>query len=875
MKIRTHRILAIILSLILLIGSFPAVLSAEGDPVLWVSDVPQEGVDSERPASAIRWWYDDTDETYYLFLPTAFDAKALQIRLENAETCTIDGTAVENGAQTALLTVGAHTVSVNGADYPVVVMQSANIASMHITTESGNMDYIHAVKGNKEPGYMKMIDADGDVVYDNTLSEIKGRGNATWGRPKKPYQIKLDKKTDLLGNAGKNKTWILLANYLERSLIRNAVAYDLAYQAGLTESGLSTYVDLYCNGEYRGTYQLTEKVHINDDRVEINNLEDTTQEVNDQDLDAYPTFGPADASTPGSRKGHDIPNNPEDITGGYLLELDHPDRYAAEASGFVTTRGKPVVIKEPEYASKAQVDYIANYFQEYEDAIFSEDGKNPTTGKYYFEYFDLSSLARKYIIEELTKNIDTDATSQYFYKPSDSESTVGYCGPVWDYDNSMGNYNGTTGPEKMRAKNCFYFKELYRHESFLNAVYAEWEANFKPLLECCVNGESAPEGNVLRTFDEYYEMLAPSAAMNFTYWENINSVDTANYTDTGDTYEEHVEYLRNFLKVRTAYLSTQWSLDKIAISEPVIPEAPELNVDLPSIAEFNGSGSYAIATAEELQTLLNLSKTQSLKNSRFYLTANIDASEIDASGGQFDGFLSGLYCTVSNLRVPLFEAVAAGATVEKLTVAGATCGNGLILTNFGTVADVALQDAVLRGKRVGGIADYNLGTIERCSVSGYVLGATAAGITAVNSGTVKNCVNTAWIASTAYAAGITARNEGTVDGCTNGGAIRGATRYAIANQGDTASQTLDRSMGEGAATAKTNVELAESKALTIEQKSLLFGDANSDDALDSADAVALLQALNNGTTLAETADCTFDGKTSLADVLHILKTLGD
>ncbi|MBQ7091008.1 MAG: CotH kinase family protein, partial [Clostridia bacterium] len=647
------------------------------------------------------------------------------------------------------------------------------------------------------------------------------------------------------------------------------------YQAGLTESSLSTYVDLYCNGEYFGTYQLTEKVHINDDRVEINNLEDTTQEVNDQDLDTYPTFGPADANTAGNRKGYEIPNNPEDITGGYLLEFDHADRYAAEASGFVTKRGKPVVIKEPEYASREQVDYIANYFQEFEDAVYSADGICPTTGKHYYEYFDLSSLARKYIVEEITKNIDADITSQYYYKPSDTESTVGYCGPVWDYDNSMGNYNGTTDPVGMYAANRGFYKNLYKKESFLNAVYAEWETNFKPLLERAVNGETAPAGNVLRTFNEYYEMLAPSAAMNFTYWENINSVDTANYTDTGDTYEEHVEYLRNYLDVRTEYLSTVWDTDKIAISDPAIPEAPALDVALPSISAFNGHGSYAIATAEDLETLLELSKESSLKNNRFYLTANVDASEITASGGRFDGFLSGLYCTVSNLQVPLFKEVAPGATVEKLTVAGATCGSSLISVNRGTVQDVTLQDAVLRGKRVGGIADYNLGTIERCSVSGYLIGAAASGITAVNSGTVKACVNTAWIVSSAYGAGITARNQGTVDGCTNGGAIRGATRYAIANQGDTASQTLDRSMGEGTAAAKTNLELAESKALTIEQKSLLFGDANGDDTLDSADAVALLQALNGAQTLAETADCTFDGKATLADALHIIKTLGE
>ena len=351
MKRTIRNLVALLAVLVMLIGSLPAVALAAEEPALWASPIVGEAVEEERPISAVKWWYDDTDAVYYLFMPSTCDTTYLQIWLENAVSCSIDGTTFTDGAAVGLLTPGSHTVNLNGTDYPVVVMQSANVGTMYITTESGNMDYIHAKKGNKESGYMKMLDADGNVVYDNTLGEIKGRGNATWSRPKKPYQIKLDKKTDLTGDAGKNKTWILLANYLERSLFRNALVYDMAYSAGLTNSGLSTYVDLYCNGEYRGTYQLTEKVHINDDRVEINNLEDSTQDVNELDLEDYPTFGPANGSTPGTRKGYEIPNNPADITGGYLLELDYADRYTAEASGFVTDRGQAVVIKEPEYAS--------------------------------------------------------------------------------------------------------------------------------------------------------------------------------------------------------------------------------------------------------------------------------------------------------------------------------------------------------------------------------------------------------------------------------------------------------------------------------------------------------------------------------------------
>ena len=874
MKRTTRRIFALLLTLVMLLGCLPIINAAE-EVALWVSPVSGEA-EASRPVSSVKWWYDTADETYYIFLPSSANLAQLQLWLDGADACTVDSVAYESGDAISSLTVGKHTITIGGTAYPVEVMQSANIGTMYVTTESGNMDYIHKKKGNKESGYLKMVDADGDIVYDNTLDEIKGRGNATWSRPKKPYQIKLDKKTDLIGNAGKNKTWILLANYLERSLFRNSLAYDLAYQAGLTESSLSTYVDLYCNGEYRGTYQLTEKVHINDDRVEINNLEDTTQEVNDQDLDTYPSFGPSSGSTAGNRKGYEIPNNPDDITGGYLLELDYADRYAAEASGFVTNRGQAVTIKEPEYASREQVNYIANFFQEFEDACFAADGKNPTTGKYYYEYFDLTSLARKYIIEEITKNIDADVTSQYFYKPSDSESTIGYCGPVWDYDNSMGNYSGTTGTNGLYAatKKNYILKNLYKKESFLNAVYAEWESNFAPLLKMSVNAKTAPEGYTLRTFDEYYNMLEASAAMNFTYWENINSVDSSSYTDTGDTYQEHVEYLRTFIKGRTKYLSSIWDTDKITISTPAIPDAPETEVDLPSIQAFGAKGSYAIATADDLQKLVALSQSTSLKDCRFYLTANIDASAITASGGRFEGFLSGLYCTVSNLKVPLFKEVANGATVEKLILSGATVeDNGLFLINRGTIADVTVQDSVVRGKRVGGIAEYNLSTIENCSVAGYVIGsATASGIAAVNSGTIENCINSAYVvAPNTYAAGITARNQGTVASCVNSGAIRGATRYAVANVGDATSLTLDRSMGEGAATAKTNRELASANALTIPQKSLLFGDANGDDAVDSADLVAMLRAINRGDALSELADYNLDGKLSLADVYRLIR----
>ncbi|MBQ7034879.1 MAG: hypothetical protein IJN34_04005, partial [Clostridia bacterium] len=160
MKSTFCKLTAILLLLVTLIGSLPVVVLAADAPVLWVSPLEGEPLE-ERPISSVKWWYDDDDAVYYLFLPTACNPESLQLWLDNALFCAVDGYTVDNGSAVALLTVGAHTVTINDTDYPVVVMQSANIGTMYITTESGSMNYIHKAKGNKESGAMKMLDAEG------------------------------------------------------------------------------------------------------------------------------------------------------------------------------------------------------------------------------------------------------------------------------------------------------------------------------------------------------------------------------------------------------------------------------------------------------------------------------------------------------------------------------------------------------------------------------------------------------------------------------------------------------------------------------------------------------------------------------------------
>lgn len=137
-------------------------------------------------------------------------------------------------------------------------------------------------------------------------------------------------------------------------------------------------------------------------------------------------------------KGYEIPNNPDDITGGYLLEFDDY-RYYSEPSGFVTKRGQRVTIKSPENASREQVAYIKGFVEDMEEAIYSETGYN-SKRKYYTDYIDAQAAAKFYLLQELAVNVDAGRNSCYFgrirIKPETVSSIQAQRGtgmPGWDF----------------------------------------------------------------------------------------------------------------------------------------------------------------------------------------------------------------------------------------------------------------------------------------------------------------------------------------------------------------------------------------------------------------------------------------------------------
>ena len=408
-------------------------------------------------------------------------------------------------------------------------------------------------KSNKAKGNMLLQNADGSVVYNDALTQIKGRGNSTWQHDKKPYQIKLDKKTDLLQTGSDDnatKTWVLLANYSDPSMMRNTLIYNLGLELGMGFCTENSWVNLYYDGEYRGCYLLSEKVEVGSGRVDITDLEEQNEEANEGvDIEELPVekATTANGATYLYCAGME---SPEDVTGGYLLEMEIYTRVEEEVCYFTTTRGQNVVVKSPEYASREEMDYIASLYQEWEDAIYN-GGVNPVTGKKYTEYVDLRSTAVCYLANEIAKNQDGFRTSSFFYKDSDDDMM--YMGPLWDYDITL-NFNGKMQPTGFDTAKAGLGAVLCELGDFREAVKQVYLEEAYPLLTDVVlaDADAVTENRVIRSICYYDALLANTMRCDSLLWPNT------------EAWKQDVTQLGDFLAVRAEYLREEiakWSAD--------------------------------------------------------------------------------------------------------------------------------------------------------------------------------------------------------------------------------------------------------------------------------------------------------------------------
>lgn len=533
---------------------------------------PFDGETPEDAAEKKTSWFNSNDD-YYLFVPTAIGTGEVTVNFEPASAeVTVDGVKVENGGVISLEGKDEIEVKCGAAEYDVDIIAESRVASVFIETDSGSLDFIHEKKGNEEEGNISVIGADGaEVEYAGRL-EIKGRGNSTWQMEKKPYNIKLDSKANLFG-MGKTKKWSLIANHGDTSLIRNALAYQAAENAGMPYTPQFTPVDVYINNDYMGAYILTTRIGIDGSNVDIEDLEGNTEDANEKDLDTYAKgglYGTYAGLLEGTMKYYEIPNDPEDITGGYIIEMELANRYADEASGFVTTRSQPFTMKSPEYASKAQMEYISALYQKAEDSIY-EGESMAELGK----LCNVESLAQMYILNEWCSNQDFGLTSTYFYKPEGANETL-YAGPAWDFDIGFGNNdsnrfgNDYADPTKWTVcynrmyrntvfgswdieENPTVFNVLTKNEGFVAELDRVWKAYFG----------SAINETIAWAKNEYVPSVTGSAVANAIRW---NIFGTSDVEDIKAEFKKATDGAVSFATTKAGVMAE--GIDEIHVDAP-------------------------------------------------------------------------------------------------------------------------------------------------------------------------------------------------------------------------------------------------------------------------------------------------------------------
>ena len=228
-------------------------------------------------------------------------------------------------------------------------MKSTNIPMLNIQLIDGTINDINKNKNTKKSGFLSLINQDSSIDYNGSFKAMHGRGNSSWGQEKKPYTLEFEHDINLL-NMGAAKKWLLIANAMDESSIRNKIVYDTAINMGLNFSVESRFVDLFIDGNYLGLYLLCEKIEIGQNRINITNTEVLKQNANQYSLNTYDNITINEKGI--IKKYYDIPNITHDSSGGYIIEFELSGRITENNNLFVTLHDQAISIQQPGYITK-------------------------------------------------------------------------------------------------------------------------------------------------------------------------------------------------------------------------------------------------------------------------------------------------------------------------------------------------------------------------------------------------------------------------------------------------------------------------------------------------------------------------------------------
>jgi Spore coat assembly protein len=369
----------------------------------------------------------------------------------------------------------------------------------------------------------------GTRIQSDSL-QIRGRGNASWGFPKKPYRLKLNRARKLMGMSADAKNWTLINNYGDKTLMRNLLAFDVSRRLDMAWTPEGRLVDVIFNGEYKGTYQLCDQVQVHEDRVAVTKMEKT---------DNYGDF----------------------VTGGYLIELD---AYASGEPKWFTsnTYRIPITIKYPdsEDITPYQEAYIKNQWNAFERTVSSSNYTNPETG--YASMLDVPSFVKHFLVGEYSGNTDTYWSVNVW---KDRDDPRFHFGPVWDFDLAFENDNRTHPISSIGNT----FIALSSRSSAANGVRSLIPRiiNTTKDLQCeewsrarLDRGLSTEQ--MLHLVDSLAENADVSQRLNFIRWPILSTYVHQNFQALG-SFSAEVESMKSYISYRMDWMDKKVGLDSI------------------------------------------------------------------------------------------------------------------------------------------------------------------------------------------------------------------------------------------------------------------------------------------------------------------------
>lgn len=388
--------------------------------------------------------------------------------------------------------------------YRVLIHAFTGLPVCWIETDDGKDIYS---KYQLKKGHIKIqedvVTRSAGEVFEADM-QIRGRGNSTWELDKKPYKIIFDEKQKIIGMPS-GKSWAFLANYADKSMIRNRVAEHLGNMSRLSWTPRSRFTEVFLNGRYQGTYQVIEKISVSKHRVDI---------------------------------GED----------GFILEIDAYAPGEADARFFYANRlPQPINIKAPEvkmYDQKFVQAKSAIY--EAETALYGNNFKDEETG--WRKYFDEASMVDWYIINEIAKTWDAIRWSSTYMTWVPGEKI--FMGPLWDYDIAFGNSeSGGDGcdsrPQGFQIKNQAWISQLFRDPYFVQLVKERYQYFYSQ--KSAIMAEINADANYLKL----------SVQENDNKWQILYNHTWRN-RDIWGSYMNEVENLKEWLNIRMDWLKEQF-----------------------------------------------------------------------------------------------------------------------------------------------------------------------------------------------------------------------------------------------------------------------------------------------------------------------------